>query len=410
MTTENVVESEQALAGCLLLNTEKIYPVVASLVSADDFKDKVSGSVFSAAAENFSKGKPFDLVIACGELGADAGALCALTDVIPATNFAVVYAEKISEAGRSRRLKNSLREILAVPMQLDTMLESIADIHGKESRPGGKDYSIQRISERFAEEISLNRDRGDVAGVRTGFKFLDENFVRYAPGHVWVITGFTSTGKSKVMIEKVYRTPEAKTLMISTEMTETQIMARLYSRAINVPEYFILKGDLRGSDQQEEYVGAVKHFNERELKISDDTYELSKIEALVMQEKMKNGLDLVFIDYVQNCMVNGVDHNQQGAVMAKRLQVLAKRAECCIVCLSQVSNQVGRGDVNQFEAKGAGEWAAVADVGVRLKRSTEDKYSLGYDMQKARHYMLASSNLRFSSNFTRIDEPLPRVI
>ena len=67
-----------------------------------------------------------------------------------------------------------------------------------------------------------------------------------------------------------------------------------------------------------------------------------------------------------------------------------------------MSNSVGRGDVDQFEAKGAGEWAAVSDVGVRLRRSSEDELMLGYDMQKGRHYKRVKRDLRFSRNFTRI--------
>lgn len=55
---------------------------------------------------------------------------------------------------------------------------------------------------------------------------------------------------------------------------------------------------------------------------------------------------------------------------------------------------------------GAGEWAACADVGVRLRRKSKDQYALCFDMQKGRHYGTFQQELQFMANFTRIEEVL----
>lgn len=397
----NCDEAETALAGCLMLDHEKIFCRIAGLVSSEDFQNKTAAYVFGLAKRCFEKGSPFDLIIASEDRKVSPSALTAMTDVIPSAVLAVAYARQVSAEGRKRRVKHGLSELVNSDMHVDDILSAAADIHGREIKAGKKSYAVRDVADRFMEEQAENARMGDVPGIRTGFDFMDSEFIRYAPGHIWVITGFTSSGKTKMLVEKVFRTPSARTMVISTEMTESQMMARMYSRCMGIPEYFIQKGDIR-EHQREQYARCVKDVSARPLKIVDDLYELSDIEALIMQESMQNGLDLAFIDYVQNCNIKGIPEKQQGAVMAKRLQQLAKKSKCCLICLSQVSNSVGRGDIDQFEAKGAGEWAAVADVGVRLRRSSEDELMLGYDMQKGRHYKRVKRDLHFSRNFTRI--------
>jgi replicative DNA helicase len=399
----NINDTETALAGCLLLNHEKVFCRISGLISADDFQNKAAAAVFSMSAKRFSSSQPFDLLIAAQDGPLESATLTAMTDIIPGASFAIEYAKQISAAGRKRRVEHGLAKLKKSDMKVDEMLSVMADIHGREIRAGSKSYRVSDVAKRFSEEQAENARAGDIPGIRTGFDFMDREFIRYAPGHIWMITGFTSSGKTKMLIEKVFRTPAARTMVISTEMTENQMMARMYARCMDLPEYFIQKGDIR-NHQQEQYNRCVNDVSKRPLKIVDDIYECSDIEALIMQESMQGDLDLAFIDYVQNCNIKGIPEKQQGAVMAKRLQQLAKKSKCCIICMSQVSNSVGRGDVDQFEAKGAGEWAAVADVGVRLRRSSNDDLLLGYDMQKARHYKRVKRDLYFSRNFTRIKD------
>ena len=241
-------------------------------------------------------------------------------------------------------------------------------------------------------------------GVRTGFYFLDEAFVRYVPGHMWLITGFTSAGKTTLAIEMLSRVNKSRVMVISTEMTEEQLVARMVSRETGLHNQKVLSGMLE-PEEYDTVLAVMARIKEQSMAIVDDRRELQEIEGIVMQQAMSGGVDVVFLDYVQQIRCKGVPRKEWGAEAADRIQELAKRARTCIVCFSQVSNQVGRGEVEQLEGKGAGEWAACADVGVRLRRDLKkDKYLLGFDMQKGRHYGTLQKDLQFKANFTRIDE------
>jgi hypothetical protein len=75
-----------------------------------------------------------------------------------------------------------------------------------------------------------------------------------------------------------------------------------------------------------------------------------------------------------------------------------------MICLSQVSNDVGRGNTDQLELKGAGEWAAVSDVGVMLTRHKTEKHRLKYSIKKNRHGALGECELTYENVYTRLQE------
>ncbi len=394
------MDIEKALAGILIIKPETIANVV-HLVTERDFKDKRAGKIFELARDSFVEKKPFDLVLAGKALPEHIPYLVEATDIIP-VNY-VEYATEINNAGRKRRLVAGMRKIATNNfLSADEILQDLNVLHGQEIKTNNKGYSVSDVILRVDKYIAENKKTGKMPGFKTGFQFLEENYVRYMPGHLWVITGFTSTGKSKILIEKVCRL-SAKIMVISTEMSEIQIISRFYAHDTGVNEHLILSGRVAGEAGVNIEKARLGMLN-KNLKIVDNVYELVDIESLVRQESMQNNLDVVFLDYVQNCNINGVPRGEQGREMATRLQQLAKNTKTCIVCFSQVSNAVGRGDIDQFEAKGAGEWASVADVGVRLKRSKSDQCALLYQMQKGRHYRTMEKELRFSEDFTRIDE------
>jgi len=394
---------EKNLIGMLFLKSE-IIASVSPLVNVEDFTDRTAAKIFQIAKDKFSRNEPFDISLVAAQMPDSVMYISDSMDVIPINHKA--YAAEINNSARKRRLLAGMSKIISQnsqPTTADDLLGDIGSLHLSEIKSAKKGYDIASVTERVQREIAKNHELGKLPGVPTGFSFLFQNYVQYVPGHIWVITGFTSTGKSKLLIEKVVRAGSANILIISTEMSETQILTRIYARETGINENLIMSGQY-GDSERAKMNRAVKHVAGMNLKIVDDIYELTDIEAVIQQEAMGGGVDIVFLDYVQNCSVKGIPRKEQGHEMAIRLQQLAKTAKTCLVCFSQVSNSVGRGDVEQFEAKGAGEWAAVADVGVRLKRKKEDPLALLYDMQKGRHYRTLQKELRFSDNYTSINE------
>ena len=216
-----------------------------------------------------------------------------------------------------------------------------------------------------------------------------------------------SVGKTAMMIQKicclVQEHDNISIVVISTEMTEQQVLARILSNFTGIHSHKILSGNYRQGEEEvvEEYKSMLKTHR---ITVCDDIYNKSDIEAVFRRLHLQGGVDVGFIDYVQNCRVpEAKSEYQAGADLAKGLQKLAKDVECCLICLSQVSNDVGRGNTSQFELKGAGEWAAVSDVGIHLQRDKDHDAALLYSVKKNRHGAKDETEFEYKDNFTRLE-------
>ena len=392
---------EKSLAGILIQKPEVIHEI-SGLVFADDFLDLRARKVFETVETSVKVGDAVDLPIVASQMVKHAVWLAEAYDVMP-INYKT-YAKQISDLARQRRLKEGAKRIAASQSNdPDELLYHISKLHQDESKTTVKDGDISNAVERTKTIINKNKDRGKPHGVGSGWSFLDEIYVRFVPAHMWVVTGFTSTGKSLFVTEQIARLKRHRVALISTEMTEEQFISRMVARETGYHNQLILSGRL-APEEEMRTDRVMEDIAQRDLKIYDNIYDIAELESVVMQQSMGGGLDVVFIDYVQQLRGKGIPQKELGAELANRIQQLAKMAKTCIVCMSQVSNQVGRGEVEQFEAKGAGEWAACADVGVRLKRKKSDQYALMFDMQKGRHFGTTERELAFMANFTRISE------
>jgi replicative DNA helicase len=103
----------------------------------------------------------------------------------------------------------------------------------------------------------------------------------------------------------------------------------------------------------------------------DDVYELEKI----LPEVEINKFDFVVVDFIQNVITQGdKDEYSRLSRVALELQKAAKKYNCMILALSQLSNMVARegskGKV--LEYKGSGSIATVADLGFFIDRENTE--------------------------------------
>lgn len=401
-----IAETEKALVGAMLLSEKKLHEVL-EVVKIEDFATVSGAKSFGLIADLWMKKRKIDIIsVANGDpslieylAGSTSGAYA------PA---ALEYAWAISKAGRSRRIKNGLTKIISGPAKPELMLEDLLALYQREMATGKKSPDIGSVLNRFDNHVSGNLQKGSM-GFQTGFRFLHDLYVQYVPGHIWSVGGYTSVGKTAVMIQKIcnliVRDKSPSILVISTEMTEEQVIARIIANLSGIHAYRILSGKFRDQDEEgtaERYKSLLKGVK---LAIYDDVYTLGDIEAAFRKADLRGGVDIGFIDYVQNVRLPETKSQyQEQSEIAKRLQSLAKDVRATIICLSQLSNSVARGDTDQFELKGSGEWAAVSDVGVILERHKTEKHRLRYTIKKNRHGALGEQELEYKMDFTKLVE------
>lgn len=231
-------------------------------------------------------------------------------------------------------------------------------------------------------------------------------------GNLWVVGGFSSTGKSAVgcnMVLDALAVRGKRVVIISTEMTQEQYMIRLLSIESGVPQLDIHNGIIRGLENQQALADATRKLERSGLSIYDTYYKWPQIKSLLKRVKDQDGLDVVVLDYIQNIRVKGEVYTDARDVAVESLQ-MAKDLQCTVIAFSQVSNAMANQDIAEkgegdfYTFKGAGDIRDSADVAIMLRRNRKlQSPILNFDVVKNRHGALAKFD-------TEITLPTGRVL
>jgi replicative DNA helicase len=255
---------------------------------------------------------------------------------------------------------------------------------------------------------NLNRNIEDgYPGIRPGYDVLSRTIRKISPGHLWIIGGYTSTGKSAILVDlicRIYRSIDNPGIAIfSTEMSCEQYLLRMLSNQTAIPTWAITENKMN-PQQTEKLIQAQIFFSKRNLYLYDRLYKIEDIERMARMLKDR-GLDIIAIDYLQNMWGEGTIYEKMSR-LSPILQFLAKDLQITIIALSQVSNQFQRdkGQGGVFGYKGAGEIAASADLGIEIERDKAIKERMIFKVSKNRHGRTGEGVLEYVNGFTRFEE------
>jgi replicative DNA helicase len=412
MKTNESDYHESILVGTILHHPD-LFPEIASIVKARDFQTTGGKESWLKVCECFSTdNKDFYVKVIMGLTGdVRQWAMSASSETIPSPSSAERIAKKVADISKRKRLAASLKAIALKAEEngsnADWILEDMLSAYNMEMGEVEGDIRIPAVLERFNERQAKNQAKGGL-GLRTGFDGFQNDYLVYQPGHLWVVGGWTSTGKSAYMIEGINRflleNPAGKVAVFSTEMTEEQNVARILANRTGVNANVILSGQMLPNhiDRVEQ---EKKWLLKQNLYIHAKFRNIDDIMAQCRKLKFAGGIDLIWLDFIQNVSRPGTKSQyDMMSQIARDLQNLAHDLQCTIVCLSQLPNSAGKEDSGILEFKGAGEIAAACDVGVLMKRSTTDEKVILFDIRKNRHGKCGEYLLQFDAGWTRIIE------
>lgn len=315
-------------------------------------------------------------------------------------------ADVLKELARQRNIKNLLNTTLQSKWEsADFVIESLQLGIIKNQTSQKKQPEIEKVSFRLADQIEINERRGKI-GEKTGFDFLDQAIEGFIQSHFWVVGAYTSSGKSAMMVQLVCNSLEKnqhlKPAIFSTEMTDEGVLLRFIANRTKIPTFAILKGNY-GDIAKKKINSALEYFHDKNLWIYDDVYTFEAIFLKCKQLKMTVGLDVVYIDFLQNMQGQGSIYERM-SVLPIQLQKMAKDLNICVVAMSQVSNETAQNNSKIIGYKGAGEIAAACDLGLWLERDKTDIARLTCYIRKNRHGQTFKQELRFWDQFTWIKE------
>lgn len=394
-------EAESLTLAALLRYPEEWYSINDVNLRAGDFTVGSNRKVYKAMLEVVGDKKNPDFLLVSEELraaGEDIDYLSALLDVPCSIAQAHEAARIVKSLAASRALANAGAKIVEVARDKRTDFEAALAEAESIMRTAKQVGPPDPRSDHPADILERMRNAVETEVVPVRFSpTLQRVSGGMAPGHFWVIGGFSSVGKSAVAVNlaiDAMMARDKKVAIVSIEMTQEQYLQRLLSAMSGVPQRALRDRITLPFDDGAALKRAEDKLSKGNIRIVDTLYRMDQIRAYATKRKQEDGLDVIMVDFIQNVVVKGEEFDDARNV-ALELQRLAKDLSCTVIGFSQVSNEMAKrdadgGDRNFYSFKGHGAIRDAADLAIMLRR---DRYgnasTLEMTVVKNRHGELA---------------------
>lgn len=362
----NSQEAEQAILGGLMFDPAAIEQIGDKL-TPEDFYFRDHRIIFEAIIALSESGKAFDALMVSQRLesldqlesvGGNTYLMQLVDAVVSAANIGA-YAEIVHEAAMRRRLITVSSEIGQRSFRPDGQtaydvleyaekeLFAIADA-GERTKRGFREIS-DLLTESFDEISDLYENGGDVTGLSTGFKDLDEITSGLHKGDLVIVAGRPSMGKTTFAMNLAENVAmqdhngERKAVAVfSMEMPGKQLSMRMLSSVGRIDQTRVRTGKLEDRDWHG-LSSAVAQLNQCKIHI-DDTPALSPGEMRSRARRLArdNDLGLIVVDYLQLMRIPGSKENRTNEIseISRSLKTLAKELDVTVIALSQLNRSL----------------------------------------------------------------------
>lgn len=354
------IDAEKSLLGAVLID-EEIIADVSEQVSPKDFYDKRHHTVFAAMMRLYERHKPVDLLTLTEELKkkdqleivGGSAYLTELTNYVPTAAHAVAYAELVAQKAVRRRLIKASSEISEMGFDEDTTTQELlekaeAELFSVSDQSLKQDLvSIESIlTESFDRIEELHRNKGQLRGIRTGYRDLDNMTAGLQRSDLIILAARPAMGKTTLVTNLAYNVAtiaKLPVLFFSLEMSKEQLIDRMLADASGVDSWNIRTGNL-SDDDFSKLSEAMGEMAEAPIFI-DDTPGLSVLEMRTKGRRAAHDqpLGLIIVDYLQLMQSNG-NHNgnrvQEVSEISRGLKLIARELNVPVIALSQLSRSV----------------------------------------------------------------------
>lgn len=239
---------------------------------------------------------------------------------------------------------------------------------------------------------SIEERKKNVEFLPTGFLeldiVLDGGFIKR---EMVILGGRTGSGKSFVAgtIFHHIATQGFNSAYFSLEISNEMVVSRLIGAEANVQPTAIMMKKLEPDlDEKIHDAKAKVSVYEEFMHFYDDIWDFPKMK----KEILENKYDFVVIDFIQNISVPGKEEYERLSFLAHSLQQLAKEADCCILVVSQLSNNMAKEKKDDvIEYKGSGEIGIVCDLGFYIEKGKNGYGTFNLHLRKNRRGVTGSS-------------------
>lgn len=422
------LEAERAVLGGLLINCGE-WPPDVELLSPGHFSCPVRARVFRAMVELHDTHEPVDTLTVLG----------ALKDVSkpPHDGWAIYLAELADSAGIAANIDHHAGLVLREARRRD-YVETMASAVDKARTPGADADEIAteaalqlgRIADgrqlvrpmlmrdilkaEFADLDERRRSEAPV-GQPTGFPELDALVCGLVPGHLVVIAGRPSMGKSS-LARSVLTNMAARgigSLLFSFEMGADEIGQASIAAESRVNLQKIREARLTELEYNQVVEGMARLHNSKLAIVDRPGMSIAEIRTVARAHAGRHPIAAVAVDYLQLAVGRGQTREQEIASISRGLKALAKELRVTVIALSQLNRGLeARKDDKRPKLSDLRESGAIeqdADEVILLYRDeyynpgTKEPGIAEIGVAKSRNGPTGMVKLRWVGKFTRFE-------
>ena len=354
------VDAEMSLLGAVLID-EEVLTDASEFVRTKDFYDKRHQMIYAGMMRLYEQHKPVDLLTLTEEMKkkdqletvGGSAYLTELTNYVPTAAHASAYAELVAEKAVRRRLIKASAEISEMGFDEDTTTQELlekaeAELFSVSDQSLKQDLvSIESIlTESFDRIEELHRNKGQLRGIRTGYRDLDNMTAGLQRSDLIILAARPAMGKTTLVTNLAYNVAtiaKLPVLFFSLEMSKEQLIDRMLSDASGVDSWNIRTGNLSDEDFSK-ISEAMGEMAEAPIFI-DDTPGLSILEMRTKARRAAHDqpLGLIIVDYLQLMQASGSysgNRVQEVSEISRGLKLIARELNVPLIALSQLSRSV----------------------------------------------------------------------
>lgn len=326
---------------------------IFSTLKADDFSTEIREPM-QAAYALFSEGKPVDVITVAERLESTGHShpMAFVAEVLEYVGKASIsslgyYAKVITSRSLYRKIGQTIisaRQWLEDESPETAYERILTDLNDIGRKDDDQLWDMKTASKAFIEEMQERNDAGgELIGLSTGFKHLDNRMNGMRPGDMIVIAGRPGMGKSTLAFNVVEHNAVVKqipTLVFSLEMSAPQIMEKMTASLGHIDLGSLRKGTLT-EDEWTAFSAASQRIQSGSLRIDDrGGLSIAQIRARCFEVQRRYGLELVVIDYIGLMSERGNNRNEELTKISQGIKRLAKDLQCPVIALSQLNRGV----------------------------------------------------------------------
>ena len=369
---------ERLILGSIILMPDKLYEII-DFLKPENFYNECNQIIFSTIISMFNKNKKIDLITITNELRKSGNLdkvggsvyLTELANNIGSGENIDIYSFIMLESYLSRKMiEISYDTFEKAHDETNDIFEIINDTQSKietllsEIKTGKKDIKvicseiIERIEENQHGDYECEISTGDAAFDRFSYGLHKTDFV--------ILAGESSNGKTSKALDMCLSIAKSGKPVgfYSIEMTSTRITARLIAKLSGVDSKRIMNAKL----EEHEIISVNEAIRELEkLPLIFDECPSANYKDIInsiRSDKMKFGIEIAFIDYLQllTSSTRNKTREQEVGDFAKAFKKCAKQIDICIVALSQLSRDRDKPKPTISRLRDSGQVEEAADV------------------------------------------------